>query len=64
MDNAVRDLLKVRPKPLKLNSRELELSRNEDYRTVESERKDLVIDTTAEGHWDHWTNDRDNLGCY
>ncbi|HEY9504302.1 MAG TPA: CocE/NonD family hydrolase C-terminal non-catalytic domain-containing protein [Pyrinomonadaceae bacterium] len=37
----------MRPKPLRLNSRELELSLNEAYRTADSERKDLVTYTTA-----------------
>ena len=35
------------PTPFLVNSRELELSLNEDYRTVDSERKDLVTYTTA-----------------
>jgi len=35
------------PTPFLVNSRELELSLNEDYRTVDSERKDLLIYTTA-----------------
>jgi predicted acyl esterase len=35
------------PTPLLVNSRELELSLNEDYRTVDTERKDLVTYTTA-----------------
>lgn len=38
---------KVRPKPLLLNSRELELSLIENYRTVDGKRKDLVTYTTA-----------------
>jgi putative CocE/NonD family hydrolase len=35
------------PTPFLVNSRELELSLNEDYRTVDAERKDLVSYTTA-----------------
>ena len=35
------------PTPFLVNSRELELSLNEDYRTVDAERKDLVTYTTA-----------------
>jgi putative CocE/NonD family hydrolase len=35
------------PTPFLVNSRELELSLNEDYRTVDTERKDLVTYTTA-----------------
>lgn len=35
------------PTPFLVDARELELSLNEDYRTVDSERKDLVIYTTA-----------------
>ena len=35
------------PTPFLVDSRELELSLNEDYRTVDSERKDLVTYTTA-----------------
>jgi uncharacterized protein len=35
------------PTPFLVNSRELELSLNEDYRTVDAERKDLLIYTTA-----------------
>jgi putative CocE/NonD family hydrolase len=35
------------PTPFLVNSRELELSLNEDYRTVDSERKDLVTYTTT-----------------
>ena len=35
------------PTPFLVDARELELSLNEDYRTVDSERKDLVTYTTA-----------------
>jgi len=35
------------PTPFLVDARELELSLNEDYRTVDSERKDLVIYTTT-----------------
>ena len=35
------------PTPFFVNSRELELSLNEDYRTVDCERKDLVTCTTV-----------------